>query len=292
MKQNKNIKSTFSWEIKREILNNTSTKNEINAFINGLIYSNALYLDDTYELQIKNPYILDKIYNKLTKAHIPFEIEKRAKTKFKILKKDFKLSNNLDYKDYLTFFFAGVFCGSGNISSKVSTSYHLEISSHYQNNILQIMNKLNEYDFNFQYFQRNNKHIIYVKKQEKVLDFLSAIGAKKAWFKLQNWRIQKDFENVSNRINNIDISNIQKIAKSSLKHIENINYVFEHNLEGYFDENQLVFFNLKIENKWASMSELSEMLEIEHNITISKSGLNHWLRKLNTVVEEHKKEQA
>ncbi|WP_036453107.1 DNA-binding protein WhiA [Mycoplasma buteonis] len=283
-------KSSFSWEIKKEIINNTTTKNEITAFLNGLIYSNAIYSENGYTLQIKNQYILDKLFTKLDKIQVSYTKSKTAKTKFFISKNNFKLKAEINFQDYLTFFFAGVFCGSGNISSRSSTSYHLEISSHYYENIIKIMNKLNLYEFNFQYFQRNSKHIIYVKKQDKLLDFLSAIGAKKSWFNLQNWRIQKDFENVSNRINNIDISNIQKIAKSSLKHIKNITYLFEHNLESCFSENELVFFNLKLENKWSSLSELSEILSIQHNIVISKSGLNHWLRKLNTIVEIDKTE--
>ncbi|VEU70231.1 DNA-binding protein WhiA [Mycoplasmopsis glycophila] len=286
--KNKNIKSTFAWEIKKEIINNASSKPEIFAFLSGLIFANASENETRYELKIKNQYILEKIILKLSKMKIPFEKNEKWKTKIIINKKDFLVKDEIDYKDYLTFFFAGVFCGSGNISSKVSTSYHLEISSRYKEKIDKIMEKLNLYEFHFQQFYRNEKYYIYVKKQDKLLDFLSAIGAKKSWFKLQNWRIEKDKENILNRINNIDISNLQKIAKSSLKHIENINYVFENNLESEFKENELVFFRVKTENKWASFVELSNILLTENNIFITKSGLNHWLRKLEKVVEKHK----
>ncbi|QGZ97699.1 DNA-binding protein WhiA [Mycoplasma sp. NEAQ87857] len=284
-------KSSFSWEVKKEVLNNLKNKDDIIAFINGLIYANAVEYPTFYELKIKNSFILEKILIRMEKSNIPFFTQKKWKTKFLIDKKDFKVKNEIVFKDRLTFFFAGVFCGSGNISVHDTTSYHLEISSHDYNKIMKIMDKLNYYEFNFMYLSRKNKHILYIKKLDKLLDFLSAIGAKKSWFKLQNLKIKRDFENVSNRINNIDFSNLQKIAKSSIKHNQNIDYVFEHNLLDLFNENQLVFLRIKSEKKWASLNEICLILEQEHNIFVSKSGLNHWLRKLNQIVENHKKEQ-
>ncbi|WP_406614468.1 DNA-binding protein WhiA [Mycoplasma corogypsi] len=281
-------KNSFSWEVKKEIINNATSEKEIIAFINGLIYSNATIDTDQYIFNIKNEYILDKIIHKLGKVHIPYYKNAKWISKLTIDQKDLALSLALNFGDYLTFFFAGVFCGSGNISSKQSTSYHLEISSHYKEFADKILEVLNKYEFGFQYLHRNNKHILYVKKLDKLFDFLSAIGAKKSWFKLQDIRINRDKENVVNRINNIDISNLKRIAKSSLKHIENIDYIYQNNLEHYFDENQLVFFRLKQENKWSSLVELVHILETEHNIFITKSGINHWLRKLTKVVEDHK----
>ncbi|WAM03177.1 hypothetical protein ONA22_05415 [Mycoplasmopsis cynos] len=92
-----------------------------------------------------------------------------------------------------------------------------------------------------------------------------------------------------NRINNIDFSNLQKIANSSIKHIDNINYIFENNLMDYFNDDQLMFFRLKIENPWLSLNDLVRMQIQQSNTIVSKSGANHWLRKLDKIVKEHKK---
>ncbi|MHA3795957.1 DNA-binding protein WhiA [Mycoplasma sp. Z463D] len=281
--------TSFSFEVKKEVINSISKKQEIISFINGFIFcSGELDKNNNYILSIKNEYLIDKLVRKLEKINMPFEKSKHTKTKIVIINNPM-VHPDLEYKDYLTYFFAGVFCGGGSISGKNSTSYHLEISSHNRGNLELIQTKLNEYEFNFNFLERGNKYIIYNKNKDKLIDFLAAINAKNSWYDLQNLIIKRDFENVTNRINNIDLSNINKIAQSTIKHIDNINYIFEHNLEDQFDENQLVAFRIKAENKWISLTELSYLLEHQHNIYISKSGLNHWFRKLNNIVESEKK---
>ncbi|MFV8483439.1 DNA-binding protein WhiA, partial [Mycoplasma sp. Z473B] len=262
--------TSFSFEVKKEVINSISKKSEIVSFINGLVFCSAeLDKNNNYVLSIKNEYLMDKLIRKLDKIHMPYQKQANWKSKLVIFNNSM-ISPNLDYKDYLTYFFAGVFCGGGSISGKNSTSYHLEIASHNKMNLQKIQSKLNEYEFNFNFLARGNKFIIYNKNKEKLIDFLAAINAKNSWYDLQNLIIKRDFENVTNRINNIDLSNINKIAQSTIRHIENINYVFEHNLEQYFDENQLVAFRIKSENKWISLAELSFLLQQQHNIYISK----------------------
>ncbi|MEA4191123.1 DNA-binding protein WhiA [Mycoplasma sp. 2248] len=285
---NKEHKTSFSWELKKEVINNLSKPHEIKRFLSGLLFCAAEVEKDFYVLKIKNEYLYSKLLRKLEKINIKPIINLKWKTKILIKIPDLEMIEEIDFKDSLTSFFAGVFFGSGSISGKSSTSYHLEISSHNPGHLVKIQEKLNQYDFNFNFLNRNNKYIIYLKNKEKVIDFLAAIDAKKSWYKLQNIIIARDFENVVNRINNIDMSNINKIAKSTIKHIENINYMFENGLDIYFTDNQLVLFRLKVENKWLSLPELSNLLNAEHNMYVSKSGINHWFRKLNEIVTEHK----
>ncbi|WP_416738678.1 DNA-binding protein WhiA [Mycoplasma sp. 005V] len=281
--------TSFSFEVKKEVINSISKKQEIISFINGLIFCSAeIDKNNNYVIYIKNEYLLDKIIRKLDKVNLPYQKQDNWKAKIVVLNNPL-ISESLEHKDYLTYFFAGVFCGGGSISGKNSTSYHLEIASHNEAHLSQIQSKLNEYEFNFNFLTRGKKYVIYNKNKEKLIDFLAAINAKNSWYDLQNLIIKRDFENVTNRINNIDLSNINKIAQSTIKHIENINYVFEHNLENEFDENQLVAFRIKSENKWISLTELAYLLQQQHNIYISKSGLNHWFRKLASVVNQDKK---
>ncbi|QNM93474.1 DNA-binding protein WhiA [Mycoplasma sp. Pen4] len=281
-------RNSFSWEVKKEVINNVTKNQEIIAFISGLLYSSAEIVDDAYVFMIKNEYILDKVIRKFKKIKVNIISKSNWKTKLAVKVKDFKLSENIEYKDYLTSFFAGVFCGSGSISGKESTSYHLEISSHNTQHLQKIQEKLNQYEFGFHMLKRKNKSIIYIKHKDKLIDFLSAIGAKNSWYKLQNLIIERDFKNVTNRINNIDVSNLNKIAKSTLKHNENIEYIFENNLKDQFNENQLKLFELKLRNEGLSFTELVYILNSEYAIPITKSGVNHWFRKLEKTVLKHK----
>ncbi|UWV82021.1 DNA-binding protein WhiA [Mycoplasmopsis cynos] len=280
---------SFSSKIKKEVLINAKKPLENFYLIKGLVFSNASEGDEFYELNIKNEYIKSKIIAKLQKLNLNFISDQKWKYKILIPKKTFDFNEKIVDNEYLTFFFAGVFLGSGSISNKESTSYHLEISSLSQEKSYLIQKKLNSYEFSFHIIKKQQRYVLYIKKIDELLDFLSAIGAKKSWFELQNLKIVRDKENVLNRINNIDFSNLQKIANSSIKHIDNINYIFENNLMDYFNDDQLMFFRLKIENPWLSLNDLVRMQIQQSNTVVSKSGANHWLRKLDKIVKEHKK---
>ncbi|EIE41265.1 hypothetical protein MCANUFG1_02920 [Mycoplasmopsis canis UFG1] len=286
MSNQKNL--SFSSKIKKEVIINAKKEQENYFFLKGVIFANSQEDDDYYILNIKNDYIKGKILAKLEKNKISFVTRPEWKHKILIDKNNFVFDDDFDYKEYLTFFFSGVFVGSGSISGKDSTSYHLEISTLSEEKSNLIKEKLNSYDFNFNILRKQKRFVLYIKKVDELLDFLSAIGAKKAWFELQNLKIHRDKDNVLNRINNIDFSNLQKIADSSIKHINNINFVFENNLENLFTEDQLVFFRLKIENPWFSLNDLVNEQSKETNKIITKSGANHWLRKLDKIVLEYK----
>ncbi|TNK95164.1 DNA-binding protein WhiA, partial [Mycoplasmopsis pullorum] len=119
-------------------------------------------------------------------------------------------------------------------------------------------------------------------------DFLAAIGAKKSYFELQDIKINRDLDNSINRINNIDFSNLTKSVKSSLNYSKMINFVLENNIEHLFSAEQLIFFDLKLNYPESSLQDLSLILSENHNIFISKSGLNHWLIKLKQVYKMYK----
>lgn len=290
---------TFSHDIKYEILSSIKNEKETKAFSFGFLLSSYKLIDSQMVLKINDDFILDKVTKFFKKSNISYEKWKNSKTMISVnnsfLSNIYNEQNvyNPDFinefQNYFTSFFAGVFVASGNVSGLHTTSYHLDISTKNVDFASHIQDKLNQYQFGFKILQRKDKYFLYIKKLDNILEFLAAIGAQKAWLKMQDMKIQRDLENVVNRINNIDMSNLQKIAKSSLKHIQNINYIFKNNLEDNFTENELVFFRLKLENQGFSLSDLSKILEVEHNIFITKGGLGHWLKKLEKIVKEHQK---
>ncbi|MEE3928153.1 DNA-binding protein WhiA [Mycoplasmopsis ciconiae] len=278
-KTNENI--SFSKQIKLEVLENQKLPKYIKSFLNGFILSNAKVENQTYIINIKYQPIRDYIISFLQKLRISFE---HKNTIIKINMDNFKIKEQIDHPSN---FFAGVFCGGGNLSTKNSTSYHLEISSYYIVNLQFMIEKLNQYNFNFSIIKRRQRYIAYIKKTELLVDFLAAIEAKNAYFELQDIKIKRDIENSINRVNNIDFSNLTRVAQSSINHIKLINYMFENNLEKYFNQEQLVFFRLKSEFPELTLNEIKAILQSEHNIFITKGGLNHWIIKLKKVIKQH-----
>lgn len=278
-------KASFSFEIKKEISNQVKKKKEITTFINGVIYSNSILKNNFYILNFKNKQALDIILKLLSKAQIKYEFENNL---IKISIKDLELNFDSYYENYLTFFFSGIFFGSGSLNLSVG-SFHLEFSSRYYEILMQIQKKLNEYDFNFKLLKRNQKYILYIKKQEQILDFLAAINAKEAWSLVQQQKIDKDMNNASNRINNLDFKNEKKVTKASSELIKKINFILNKKLNYFFNEKEMLFLKEKLQNKNASLARMCEIMQEKHNLEITKSGLNHYVRKVNKIYKENKK---
>lgn len=278
-------KASFSFEIKKEISNQVKKKKEITTFINGVIYSNSILKNNFYILNFKNKQALDIILKLLSKAQIKYEFENNL---IKISTKDLELNFDSYYENYLTFFFSGIFFGSGSLNLSVG-SFHLEFSSRYYEILMQIQKKLNEYDFNFKLLKRNQKYTLYIKKQEQILDFLAAINAKEAWSLVQQQKIDKDMNNASNRINNLDFKNEKKVTKASSELIKKINFILNEKLNYFFNEKEMLFLQEKLQNKNASLARMCEIMQEKHNLEITKSGLNHYVRKVNKIYKENKK---
>lgn len=278
-------KASFSFEIKKEISNQVKKKKEITTFINGVIYSNSILKNNFYILNFKNKQALDIILKLLSKAQIKYEFENNL---IKISTKDLELNFDSYYENYLTFFFSGIFFGSGSLNLSVG-SFHLEFSSRYYEILMQIQKKLNEYDFNFKLLKRNQKYTLYIKKQEQILDFLAAINAKEAWSLVQQQKINKDMNNASNRINNLDFKNEKKVTKASSELIKKINFILNKKLNYFFNEKEMLFLQEKLQNKNASLARMCEIMQEKHNLEITKSGLNHYVRKVNKIYKENKK---
>ncbi|MCS4536983.1 MULTISPECIES: DNA-binding protein WhiA [unclassified Mycoplasma] len=271
---------SFTQLIKNEIFSKKKNKNEIIEFLRGFIFANAV-IDNKIKLKISNQDTRQNIIKMLRVVKIKAELNQ---TVIYLDVNDFDLSFNFPIPNY---FFAGVFVGGGTISGLKRSSYHLQLSSNYEKIIEGLQKKLNEYDFGFQKIKHKSKYLIYVKKYEKISDFLKAIDAIKSMFAFEDSRIKRDFDNSMNRINNVDVANIKKIVTSNQKHIQNINYLKQHNLAQYFNENQLNLFELLLQNPQESLTNLVILFTSNFDVKISKSGINHWLKKLDKIVNEH-----
>lgn len=141
----------------------------------------------------------------------------------------------------------------------------------------------------FKLLKRNQKYTLYIKKQEQILDFLAAINAKEAWSLVQQQKIDKDMNNASNRINNLDFKNEKKVTKASSELIKKINFILNKKLNYFFNEKEMLFLKEKLQNKNASLARMCEIMQEKHNLEITKSGLNHYVRKVNKIYKENKK---
>lgn len=105
--------------------------------------------------------------------------------------------------------------------------------------------------------------------------------------KFEDVRIMRDMRNSVNRLVNCENANMNKVANASTKQIENIKYIDQTVGLDKLPEKLYDVAITRINNKEVSLKELGEILP---NGPISKSGINHRLRKINDFAENIRKD--
>lgn len=176
----------------------------------------------------------------------------------------------------------GAFLASGSVNNPETSRYHLEIYSLYADHNAGILKMMNYFHLNARTVERRSGYIVYLKEAEKIADFLQVIGATNAMLKFEDIRIVRDMRNSVNRLVNCETANMNKTIDAAQKQIENINYLKDHvgldNLPTKLREIAV----LRLAHPDVSLQELGAMVP---GGTISKSGVNHRLRKLNQIAE-------
>ncbi|NLM28717.1 MAG: DNA-binding protein WhiA [Clostridiaceae bacterium] len=174
----------------------------------------------------------------------------------------------------------GGFLSVGSLTNP-DKSYHLELN--FQNKLIQTeyMGYMEYFDLKPKHITRKNYEIVYLKEGQDIVDYLNVIGAHNALMEMENVRIMKEMRNQVNRIVNCETANLEKTVNAAVNQVEYIKYIDSvmgiENLPPALRE----IARLRLENTHASLSELGKMLSPE----LSKSGVNHRLRKLEKIAE-------
>jgi len=175
----------------------------------------------------------------------------------------------------------GCFLANGSISDP-DRSYHLEITFPNLLLTLECISLLKEFDVESRYIRRKGHYLVYLKEGQEIVDFLNVIGAHNALMKLENIRILKDMRNQVNRIVNCETANLEKTVNASVRHVDSIKYIAEKRGLESLPGNLREIAVLRLENPDASLSELGQML----TPALSKSGVNHRLKKIDSIAED------
>ena len=171
----------------------------------------------------------------------------------------------------------GAFLATGSVNNPETSSYHLEIYSLYEDHNQTICEMMNRYGLNARTAKRRSGYITYLKEAEKIADFLSLIGATSSMLKFEDVRIMRDMRNSVNRIVNCENANFNKVADAANRQIESIKYLDKkiglNNLPVKLQEIAIA----RMAHPEVSLKELGELVP---GGPISKSGVNHRLRKL------------
>ena len=176
----------------------------------------------------------------------------------------------------------GAFLAGGSVNNPEGSSYHLEISSMYEEHCRALVDLANTFELNARCIERKKGFIFYIKEGEKIIELLNIIGAHQALFKFEDVRIMRDMRNSVNRIVNCETANLNKTIGAAVRQIENIKLLQkEIGLENLPEKIREVA-EIRLSHPDLNLTEVGDMLKVK----VSKSGVNHRLRKIDEMAEK------
>lgn len=260
-----------------------------NASVARRIYS---LLKDSYHIQpvvtVRRGYNFNKnyIYILLVKHKVASILEDLSYQKMSEtnLPKEYIYSDENLVQSYLR----GLFLSTGSINDPKKSRYHLEFlvdNKEYANFISKL---LNNYELNSKVLKRDNKYMIYMKEAEKIGDFLRIMRATNALFYYEDIRIYRDHKNMTNRLNNCEQANVDKIIETATTQLHDIAIIETFGSLDLLDEKTKEAAIYRKKYPEVSLNELSEIISIETGKPITKSGLHHRMNKIKQLASKMK----
>ena len=181
-------------------------------------------------------------------------------------------------------FIRGLFLSSGLItipyeSSSSNTKYHLELSFSHSQTSMDTARILENNGVKTKILKRKDKYVVYIKSAEEIKNFLAYIGANVSVLNLTDMIINGEIANVSNRRANCDVANVNRQLEAVEKHIICIDKIDKTLGLKSLKQDLMETALLRKQFPSDSLTELAERLNV------SKSCLNHRLRKLVSIAE-------
>lgn len=178
----------------------------------------------------------------------------------------------------------GVFMICGSINDPKTSRYHLEFVISNEDTANYVNNLLNEFYFNSKVIKRDKNYMVYIKESEKISDFIKLLNARTSLFYYEDIRIYRDHKNMTNRLNNCEQANVDKMIQASSEQLELIRKLRETRDFDLLEQGIKDICIYKEKYPESSMAELAEIISTETERPITKSGINHRFRKIKEMI--------
>ena len=299
---------SFSTDIKNEVTRLDSSREELISELSAIV-RNCAVIGDSVVITIENNSVARRIFKLFKNVYdITPIITVRKKyfnngysyildvrNKISLILNDLSIISNGKYMDIpleyiygdddlVRAYLRGVFLSSGSINDPKTSKYHLELLVNSLEYAEFISRLLNDNDLNSRVISREKKYMVYIKEAEKISDFLRIIKAYNGVMYYEDIRIYRDHKNMTNRLNNCEQANMDKIFFTALNQIRDIEKLKEYDMLDLVDEKLKLVIDYRIKYPEASLADLSTIISEETGNNISKSGLNHRFRKIREMV--------
>lgn len=305
---------SFTTEIKNEICMTSLTKSEKIAELSGFVRNNHILKDNKIQLVSENPKVARRIYTLLKDIYdvnvnithqdsVIFNKRKyyivEINNKIDLILKDLSVYENNKYLDevkrYLIdsleeqrSYIRGCFLATGSINDPKTSRYHLEMLLDNKKEADNIVEILKNFYLPSKVLSREKGYMLYMKEAEKISDFLRIINANNAVLYFEDIRIYRDHKNMTNRLNNCEQANVDKIISSCNKQLDDIKTIEEKLGIDLVDKKLVEVMTYRKKYKEVSLTELSNIISLETDKKITKSGLSHRFKKISEIASKLK----
>jgi len=206
---------------------------------------------------------------------------------------DGKISKNIVCNDsMIAGYVSGAFLAAGSVNSPKKSNYHLEVAlddENYAKWFSKLIKKYKATDFEPKIVKRRQKYVVYIKKSQQIVDFISMIGATNTTLEFENIRIDRDFSSIGNRLQNLDTANYCKTTDAAKKQIKDIKIIDKVlGIDHVQNKKQAVLMRIRLEHDDCSLQELANLLSEELGEPVSRSNINHLFRAIHEMAERYK----
>ena len=304
---------TYTTRVKEEISKNELNENEKICELSGFLRF-AGNIKDSITITLENASVARRIYTSVkelfnVRSKITIRNQRRFRIKQiyileikekvdyivnflnlmegkkKILPSQYFLTNKEEKIAYLE----GVFLAVGTINDPASSGYHLEIVTDMNREAVFITKLFKDLDITAKHLKRNSKYMVYIKNAEVIGDIIKMFKAINSYFYFEDIRIYRDHKNMVNRLNNCEIANQEKALTTGLKQLEDIKYLKEQDLFSLLDDSTKIVLEYREKYPESSLKELADIISMETDYKIGKSGVNHHFIKVKNLIKKHQK---
>ena len=290
---------TFSTIVKNEVSRLDSNKLEYISELSSIVRNSAVISDSEIKIIVENNAIARRIYSIFKdiyeispiitvreRIHFSRGFIIRIVDKVNMILDDLSVNEDIP-KDYivndeeqLRAYLRGIFISCGSVNDPKTSRYHLEFIIDSKNYAYYVSDLLNSFNLNSKVIKREKNYMVYVKEAEKISDFLRIIKAYNAVMYYEDIRIYRDHKNMTNRLNNCEQANVDKIFMSANSQLKDIEKIKSYDLMDLLDDKLKEAIEYRVKYPESSLQELSDIISNETGNKITKSGLNHRFRKI------------
>jgi hypothetical protein len=303
---------SFSINIKDEVTRVECTRAEYISELSAIVRNSAVRENDCIKITIENNAVARRIY-KLFKdiydVNVSITVRRRyglnnnliyilsIRNRVMEIFNDLSIYNKegkyldipLEYivsdDDVVRAYLRGVFVTCGSINDPKTSRYHLEFIVDTKSYAIFLSKLLNDRYLNSRVIKREKNYTVYIKEAEKISDFLRIIKAYNGVMYYEDIRIYRDHKNMTNRLNNCEQANMDKVFMTAHKQIQDINKLKELDMLDLLDDKLKEVIDYRLKYPETSLQELAYIMSDELGKNITKSGLNHRFRKIREILD-------